>query len=59
MPEEPGEETFSHHQPLDSRPTVVRPRLSRGWEYDFYTNGIGKKANLLQRCYAMDSGFVA
>ena len=44
MPEEPSEETFLHHQPLDSRPTVVRPRLSRGWEYDFYPDRIAKES---------------
>jgi len=44
MPEEPNKETFLHHQPLDSRPTVVRPRLSRGWEYDFYPDRIARKS---------------
>ncbi len=44
MPEEPNEGTFLHHQPLDSRPTVVRPRLSRGWEYDFYPDRIAKES---------------
>ena len=44
MPEEPSEETFLHHQPLDSRPMVVRPRLSRGCEYDFYPDRIAKKS---------------
>jgi hypothetical protein len=44
MSEEPNKETFLHHQPLDSRPTVVRPRLSRGWEYDFYPNRIAKES---------------
>ena len=33
-----------HYQPLDSRPTMVRPRLSRGWEYDFYPNRIAKES---------------
>jgi len=47
MPEEPSEETFSHHQPLDSRPTVVRPRLSRGWDYDFYPDRIAKESVLV------------
>ena len=44
MPEEPVEETFLHHQPLDSRPTVVRPGLSSGWEYDFYPDRIVKES---------------
>ena len=44
MPVEPGKETFLHHQPLDSRPTLVRPRLSRGWEYDFYPDRIARKS---------------
>ena len=44
MPEEPSEETFLHHQPLDSRPMVVRRRLSRGWEYDFYPDRIAKES---------------
>jgi len=44
MPEEPSEETFLHHQPLDSRPTVVRRRLSRGWAYDFYPDRIVKES---------------
>ena len=45
MPEEPSEETFLHHQPLDSRPTFVRPRLSRGWDYDFYPDGYAKETD--------------
>ena len=44
MPEEPVEETFLHHQPLDSRPTLVRRRLPRGWEYDFYPDRIAKES---------------
>jgi len=44
MPEEPTEETYLHHQPLDSRRTVVRPRLSRDWEYDFYPDRIAKES---------------
>ena len=44
MPEEPSEETFLHHQPLDSRPMVVRRRLSRGWAYDFYPDRIARKS---------------
>ena len=44
MPEEPSEETFLHHQPLDSRPILVRLWLSRGWEYDFYPDRIAKKS---------------
>ena len=44
MPEEPSEETFLHHQPLDSRPTLVRRRLPRGWEYDFYPDRIAKES---------------
>ena len=42
--EEPSEETFLHHQPLDSRPMVVRPRLSRGWDDDFYPDRIAKES---------------
>ena len=44
MPEEPSEETYLHHQPLDSRPTLVRRRLPRGWEYDFYPDRIAKES---------------
>ena len=44
MPVEPNKETFLHHQPLDSRPTVVRPRLSRGWDDDFYPDRIAKES---------------
>jgi hypothetical protein len=44
MPVEPSEETLLHHQPLDSRPTVVRPRLSRGWDDDFYPDRIAKES---------------
>ena len=44
MPEEPSEETFLHHQPLDSRLTLVRRRLPRGWEYDFYPDRIAKES---------------
>ena len=44
MPVEPSEETFLHHQPLDSRPTMGRLRLSRGWDDDFYPNRIAKES---------------
>ena len=44
MPEEPSEKTFLHHQPLDSWPTVVRPRLSRSWEQDFYPDRYAKES---------------
>ena len=44
MPVEPNKETFLHHQPLDSRPTLVRPRLSRGWDDDFYPEELAKES---------------